>query len=126
MKAVHEMNNVERGKLLADLFPNELRGILDAIPLINKMLSDNKDEIASSWNNGMITFDFWLSLANRIDGIIKKEGKQLLRSRRFADQLFDGYNALFTVDCIVKYAEKERKGSNFYHMVNALFNYEIN
>lgn len=125
MKAVNEMNNVERGKLLADLFPSEVQGILDAIPLIYKMLSDNKEEIADNWENGMITFDFWFSLANRIDGIISKEGKQLLKSRRFSDQLFDGYNALFTIDCIVKYAEKERKGSNFYHMVNALFNYEI-
>lgn len=122
MKAVNEMNNVERGKLLADLFPSEVQGILDAIPLIYKMLSDNKEEIADNWENGMITFDFWLSLANRIDGVISKEGKQLLKSRRFSDQLFDGYNALFTIDCIVKYAEKERKGSNFYHMVNALFN----
>lgn len=124
MKAVNEMNNVERGKLLADLFPSELQGILDAIPLIYKMLSDNKEEIAGNWDNGLITFDFWLSLANRIDGIIAKEGKQLLKSRRFSDQLFDGYNALFTIDCIVKYSEKERKGSNFYHLVNALFNYE--
>lgn len=124
MKAVNEMNNVERGKLLADLFPSEVQGILDAIPLIYKMLSDNKEEIAGNWENGMITFDFWLSLANRIDGIISKEGKHLLKSRRFSDQLFDGYNALFTIDCIVKYAEKERKGSNFCHMVNALFNYE--
>lgn len=124
MKTRHEMNNVERGKLLADLFPDELQGVLDAIPLIYEMLSENKDDIASKWDNGLITFDFWFRLADDVNAIVAKQGKQLLKSRRFADQLFDGYYALFTIDCIVKHAGKERRDSNFYHMVCALFNYE--
>lgn len=47
MKTRHKMNNVERGKLLADLFPDELQGVLDAIPLIYEVLSKNKADIIS-------------------------------------------------------------------------------
>ncbi len=124
MKTRHNLNNVERGKLLADLFPDELQGILDAIPLIYETLSRNKADIAGQWNNPLITFDSWFRLATGVNTVITEQGSKLLKSKRFSDELFDGYYAFFTIDCMVKYAEKERKDSNFYHMVIALFSYE--
>lgn len=124
MKTRHKMNNVERGKLLADLFPDELQGVLDAIPLIYEVLSKNKADIISKWNNPLITFDSWYRLATGVNTVVAEQGAKLLKSRRFADELFDGYYAFFTIDCIVKYAGTERRDSNFYHMVNALFKYE--
>lgn len=124
MKTRHNLNNVERGKLLADLFPDELQGILDAIPLIYETLSRNKADIAGQWNNPLITFDSWFRLATGVNTVITEHGSKLLKSKRFSDELFDGYYAFFTIDCMVKYAEKERKDSNFYHMVIALFSYE--
>lgn len=124
MKALRDMNNVERGYLLANLFPNELNGVMDAIESIHHTLVKDKDKITKGWDNGMIRIDFWYSLANDVYSRVVEQKKQLVKSRRFADQLFDGYNALFTIDCIVKYAEKERNGSKFHFMVKALFNFE--
>lgn len=124
MKAMTAMNNVEKGKLLADLFPEELQGLLDAIVHMHRALTENMEEIKRNWDNGFIPVDTWCRLAEDIKEIIEREKKQLLRSRRFGDQLFDGYYALFTVDCIVKYADKERDGSRFCYMVKALFNFK--
>ncbi len=123
MKALKDMNNVERGYLLANLFPDELTGIMDAIEGIHYNLVENKDTITKEWDNGTITVDFWYSLAHEVYSNVTRQRKQLLKSRRFADQLFDGYNALFTIECISKYAEEHRDGSKFHFMVNALFNY---
>lgn len=121
---MHQLNNMEKGKLLADLFPEELPGILDAIPLIHGVLSQNKADIASKWNNPFMTCDSWCRLADGVNTVVAEQGTKLLKSRQFSNELFDGYYAFFTIDCIVKYAEKERKGSNFHHLVNALFKYE--
>lgn len=122
MKTLHQMNNVEKGKLLADLLPNELEGILKEIQEYYQFLNENKAEAYKDWNNPFITSDAWHKLAEEANDITMKEGKQLLKSRRFSDQLFDGYLAFFTIDCIVKYAERKKMGTKFYHMVNALFN----
>lgn len=115
------MNNVERGKLLADLFPNEVQGILNAIQAIYKMLKDNESEVRADWDNGFISADAWYRLADEVTEIVQKEGDKLLRSKRFSEQLFSGYYAIFTIDCIVKYADRERNGSNFHFMTKALF-----
>lgn len=124
MKTRHKLNNMEKVKLLADLFPDELQGILNAIPLIYEMLSQNKVDIASKWNNPLISFDSWYRLATSVNTVVAERGSKLLKSKRFSEELSDGYLAFFTIDCIVKYAENERKDSNFYHMVIALFSYE--
>lgn len=123
MKTLQMMNNVEKGKMLADLFPDELKGILEAIHQITAMMTENKDEIVANWDNGFITVGMWYRLAQAVNISIKKCGNKLLSSSRFAHELFDGYCAIFTIHCIMTYAKREREGSKFWHMVNALFNF---
>lgn len=124
MKELNRMNNVEKGYLLAQLFPEEIKGILDAIEKIHYTLIEDREQIERDWDNGMLNINFWYSLAHEVYSKVTRQGKQLLKCRRFADQLFDGYNAIFTIDCIVKFAERERMGSKFYHMVQVLFIFE--
>jgi len=45
MKPLHNLNNVEKGKLLAGLFPQELQGILNSLTQACQFLSDNEEEI---------------------------------------------------------------------------------
>ncbi|WP_410220741.1 hypothetical protein [Pedobacter sp.] len=125
MKTLIHMNNVEKGKLLADLFPNELLGVINYIRSTYENLKENEEEIRENWETNLITVDLWFTLADDVNSAVKTNGKKLLKSRCFSDQLFDGYCAIFTIDCIAKYAEKERKNSSFYHLVNALFNLDI-
>lgn len=124
MKSLEKLNNVEKGKLLADLFPSEIPHIIDFISTMYCNLTDNETVVKKDWNNGMIHVEMWYRIAKDVQHAINSNSRVIQKSRCFADQLFDHYNALYTIDCIVKYADMERKGSNFYHLVNALFNFE--
>lgn len=118
------MNNVERARLLAGLFPQELPGILTDIRIRVDYLQEHRDDIRKSWDNGLLTFAFWQNLAQRVGQVLEKYQSRLLNSQRlFADQLFDGYNALFTVDCIVKYAEAGNGSKPFRLAVDMLFSH---
>lgn len=118
------MNNVERAYLLARLFPEELPGILTDIRQRVAYLQKHEDDIRKEWDNGLITISFWSDLAERVLHVIEKyESKLLEKQRLFADQLFDGYNALFTNDCIVKYADKGNGSPRFRLAVKMLFEY---
>ncbi len=118
------MNNVERAYLLAGLFPEELPGIITDIRQRVAYLKDHENDIRKTWDNGMITIDFWYDLAKGVLQVMEKYESKLLESqRRFADQLFDGYNALFTIDCIVKYADTGNGSLRFQLAVKMLFEY---
>ncbi|UUC44154.1 hypothetical protein [Flavobacterium cerinum] len=85
MKSLNLLNNVEKGKLLADLFPNELLKISEYIQAHYEMLSDNEDKIRKNWDTNIITVDMWYRLAEEVNRAIKQNGKKLLKSRCFAD-----------------------------------------
>ncbi|UGU15437.1 hypothetical protein LS482_17355 [Sinomicrobium kalidii] len=124
MKALEQMDNVARGYLLAGLFPEELPGIVTDIRQRVAYLQEHKDDIRKTWDNGLITLGFWCDLAKRVLQVIEKYESRLLENRRlFSDQLFDGYNALFTVDCIVKYADEGNGSIRFRLAVKMLLEY---
>ena len=120
------MNNVDKGKLLATLFPEQVQGILDSRTAVHAFLNENEETLRSSWENTLLPFDFWLQLAEQAREIVNHYGQKLAKSTSlFADQ-FDGYVAIYTIDCIVKHAsalpplpENERFGL----AVKLLFNY---
>ena len=106
MKPLQNLNNVEKGKLLAALFPEQVQGILESVQQAWQYLTDNEDAIRSEWDNGFITFEFWYRVAGNVADAIVRNGKSLTKSSSlFADHLFDGHNALFTIDCVVKQAK---------------------
>lgn len=99
------MNNVDKGKLLATLFPEQLQGILDSLTAQHAFLNANEETLRSTWENTLLPFDFWLQLAEQAHETIRHYGQKLTKSTSlFSDQLFDGYIAIFTIDCIVKQA----------------------
>lgn len=99
------MNNVEKGKLLAALFPEKVQGILESLTAAQAFLNENEETLRSTWENTLLPFDFWMQLAEQAHSIIRQYGQRLAKSTSlFSDQLFDGYIAIFTIDCIVKQA----------------------
>lgn len=99
------MNNVDKGKLLASLFPEQLNGILDSLTAGYAFLTANEETLRSTWDNELLNFDFWYVQAAEVANTVKRHSRALTKSSSlFADQLFDGYNAIFTIDCIVKQA----------------------
>ena len=115
------MNNVEKGKLLAILFPEQLAGILESIAHAYRYLCDNEESLRQEWHNTLVTFDFWQGNAEGVQAAVNQYGARLTKSSSlFADQLFDGYYALFTIDCILKQA-KDSENSKYRQAVALLF-----
>lgn len=121
MKPLQNLNNVEKGKLLAALFPEQMQGILESLQQAWQYLTDNEDAIRSEWDNSFIPFEFWYRVAGNVADAIVRNGKSLTKSSSlFADHLFDGHNALFTIDCIVKQA-KHSENPKYRQAVALLF-----
>ena len=115
------MNNVEKGKLLAALFPEQLAGLLESITQAYRYLSDNEESLRAGWQDKLITFGFWQRNAEGVQAAVTQYGSRLTKSSSlFADQLFDGYYALFTIDCILKQA-KDSENPKYRQAVALLF-----
>ena len=63
------MNNVDKGKLLAALFPEKVQGILDSLAAAHALLNENEETLRSSWDNTLLDFDFWMQLAGQAHDI---------------------------------------------------------
>lgn len=108
MKTLEKMGNVEKGKLLADLLPEELPNIVQYIEKEVQHFLKNEEEIKSRWMATLVASDFCFRLVRHVEKSIKQCGSRLYKNHRwFADQLFDGYDAIFTIYCLGEYAEKE-------------------
>ncbi|MCY1662567.1 hypothetical protein [Chryseobacterium sp. SL1] len=119
---MERLNNVEKGKLLADLLPEELPEIVRLIEQETKTFLQNEADFKANWKSTLVTAEFWFSLVRNIDNSINKCGSRLHKNNRwFADQLFDGYNALFTIYCLVEYSLKEECNHKLRQGIHFLF-----
>lgn len=123
MKPLHILNNVEKAKLLHDLFPDEIPAILEYVKSLSITIEEEKEMLNSKWDNQLFSFVFWLSLANDAKKKIDQYGKKLHKSSGlFADQLFDGYAALYLAHCLIQLtSQKEHENKKFVKAVELLF-----
>jgi hypothetical protein len=122
MKTLERMNNVEKGKFLADLLPEELPNIVLFIQQEAQRFLQDEQRIKSGWTATLVTVDFWYGLISNIERSIKQCGSRLHRNHRwFADQLFDGYDALFSIYCLVEYSAKEECSHKLKQGIHFLF-----
>jgi hypothetical protein len=105
MKPLKQLYNVEKGKLVADLFPEQIPNITLFMEQEIQRFLKNEEVIKSQWGGTLLTSDFWYKLVPNAERTIKKYGTKFSRNHRlFADQLFDGYQAFFTIHCLVEYS----------------------
>jgi hypothetical protein len=125
MKPLNNCNNTDKGKLLHELFPDEIPQLLDHIREVCIDLKANREAYQSTWDFGLMTFDTWLSLAEKAEVLINKHRTNMIKSSKiFSEQLFHSYDymVLFVNDRIVKYADKMSDKSKFKKAVDLLFN----
>jgi hypothetical protein len=123
MKPLEQLTNIERAKLLHELFKSEIPALLQYAKTMAGTVRERKEELRAAWNDLLFSFDFWLSLANDIEERLRKYGRSLETSRFvFSEQLFDGYNAFFMVHCLDQYAKtQETKSGKFPDAVELFF-----
>jgi hypothetical protein len=123
MKTLETLNNVERAKLLFELFPDAIPAFLDCAKVIASRILKDPDSLKEQWNGVLITAGFWIELAKDTSQRIDKYHARLQTSSRlFSEQLFDGYNALFSSHCLQQYAANETcTNKRFAQLVAVLF-----
>jgi hypothetical protein len=125
MNALHQLNNIGKAKLLHELFPDEIPQLLDHIQEVCADLKANREAYQSTWDFGLMTFDMWLSLAEKAEAMINKHRTAMIKSSKtFSETLFHSYDytVLFVNDRIVKYAERKNENSKFKQAVALLYN----
>lgn len=124
MKTLRQLTNVEKAGILLSWFPEEIAPIVDAIRGMSENIVQNEQQEREIWTGGLLNFDFWLQLAKNAGCILSKYQKKLATNKRlFADQLFDGYQAIFSVHCIVAFAKTKRlENRELFLAVELLFN----
>lgn len=123
MKRLQQLDNIAKGRLLYDLFPEAIPDAVCFIKTIADTICNDPEELKRNWKDNFFTLDFWAGLAKDAKETIEDNGATIYQSgRRFSDQLFDGYAAMFTVHCLQEYIKQEQcKDQSFKHAVQMLF-----
>ena len=104
MKPLESLSNVEKGKLLHGLFPQEIPPFLEFAEKLCDTIREDEANQKAQWKNGLISFDFWISLITQTQRKIEQYGIRLHQSSKlFSDQLFDGHLAMFQCHALFLY-----------------------
>jgi hypothetical protein len=124
MKPLENLINVEKARLLHELFPQEIPALLEYINSMCLTIQEDEQLLHTQWNGGLFTIETWLSFVEEVRSKIDRYGKRLhTQSRLFADQLFDGYTALYVVHCMTLYtATRKHSNHKFVLVIDLLFN----
>lgn len=110
MQPLTLMNNVAKARLLHNLLREEIPGFLRYLNELTETVLNDKEAIAKAWDNGFLNVEMWFELAERVQVIMAKYPKDLYRSSNvFADQLFDGYLAIFTRHALTSYVQLDKQ-----------------
>lgn len=122
MKALDHMTNTDKAYLLAQLFPYRLKEMTDFIKKEAELFMDNKTLVYAQWNEMIIDVGFWYGLIADFKRRYVKNGTRLYRNKRtFRDQLFDGYDALFSIHALIHYAEQAECPLKLRQAIHLLF-----
>lgn len=123
MKSLEQLVNVEKARLLHELFPQEIPALLAYADRLCMTIQEEEQLLRTKWDNGLFTVEAWLSFVKEVGNKIHKYGGRLYtQSRLFADQLFDGYLALYMVHCLTLYTTtRTHENHKFVQAIDLLF-----
>jgi hypothetical protein len=55
MKALNQFSNIEKAKLLHQLFPTEMPGLIDFVQGMCEAVQENEELNRAKWNNGLFS-----------------------------------------------------------------------
>lgn len=128
MKPLKEMTFVDKGHVLAALFPELLKEFVEIIKKETEHFRNEEEYYRKNWESQtFIAIGFWYSLVADIEQLLRRFNVALYRNPKvFADQLFYGFYAVFTIDCLIKYAESEVCSTETKLAIHLLFGQENN
>lgn len=123
MKALHQMDNLERAYILCSLFPDEIPNILKCINDQCENFLQNEQNYREGWTQkGFFTADFWYFLVKQAYKTIKlKQFPKGKAARWCADQFFDGRNSIFAAHCLIEYSNNTECNESLRTAINLFF-----
>ncbi|WP_299568481.1 hypothetical protein [uncultured Pedobacter sp.] len=104
MKALTQLNNLEKAALLFDLFPQEMPALVEFIDGMASATLQDPERVRRDWNNPLFNVELWLTWVAQVQQAIATYRTKLCKKRSlFVGQLFDGYLACFSNYCIEVY-----------------------
>jgi hypothetical protein len=121
MKPFYDLDTIDKAQLLHELFPEEIKGLLEFMLQAANEITTAPEKIKDNWGGKPFSADGWIILAKETEHRILKNFDALIKTkRRFSDQLFDGYTAMFTQQCLQDYSQI-CKNSQFIQAMKLLF-----
>lgn len=122
MKNLQQMNNLDRAYLLANLFPDELKGLTEFMKKEADLFTENRAQVYAQWTEKNIDADHWFSFIANFQNSYTRNGTRLHRNKKtFRDQLFDGYPALFILNALLHFTEQKECSSELKYALYMLF-----
>ncbi|MCF3109579.1 hypothetical protein LL912_12430 [Niabella sp. CC-SYL272] len=123
MKPLDQLDDIQRAKLLFELFPAEIPGLVAFITDRCRTIREDVRMNRASWDDPYLSFDSWLNKADKVwenlrhfDGLIAGSAKL------FSEQLFDRLRVWFTAHCLRLYAHSGGYSNpKFATMIHLLF-----
>ena len=124
MKPLENLINVEKARLLHELFPQEIPALLEYVNDMCLTIQEDEQLTRNQWENGLLTVEAWLSFVEEVRNKIERYGKRMHKqSRLFADQLFDGHVAIYMVHCMTLYTTIRKHPTHKFSLaIDLLFN----
>jgi hypothetical protein len=94
---------------LTGLFPELLREWVDFIKSETEYFRREEEYYRKNWQTKtFIAVGFWYNLVADIEQLLRRFNVAISRNPKvFADQLFYGFYAVFTTNCLIHYAESK-------------------
>jgi hypothetical protein len=122
MKAIDQLTNVDKAKIIFELFKNEMPAFLDYTQAIADKVTNAQEELIANWSNPFLSYHQWLTLSEQVNNSIKRQGKALAKSGNlFSEQLFGGYLALFTNHCLEQYGNYKAQSPKFTYAISLFY-----
>jgi hypothetical protein len=110
MQPLQLLNNVQKARLLHSLLSSEIPQFLGHLQSMTETVLNDQDRIAAEWKDQMFSVELWFELAREVQRVMTKYPKDLAKSAPvFADQLFGGFMALFTVHALLQYTAQDKQ-----------------
>jgi len=102
MKALKNLDNTAKARLLHELFPDEIPVLIENLKRVCAEFKERAEHYRSTWDFGLFGFDQWLKFSQQTAAILEKYEFNMLKSSKvFSDQLCFGYSVLFVNDRII-------------------------
>lgn len=122
MKTLTELSNIEKARLLGQLFRRELPMIVESIEATCKQFLKEEAYVRAHWDNGFLQVDLWYTVVRELEVQIGKYRFDMGKSPNvFADQLFYGYRAMVSVQSLLKMDDINNGASSLKQAINLFF-----